>query len=64
MQMALTCEASQMSLNAPSTFVRAASTNVNATGLAKRTCTPDENTAALAWQAKSTRNERVNGGAY
>ena len=40
-QMAQACEASRLSLHAPSTFAPAASTKVAASALAERTCTHD-----------------------
>ena len=58
-QMAQKCEASGLSLHAPSTFVTAANTNVDAPALALRTCTPDDITDAIGWQAKCTRDGRV-----
>ena len=63
-QMAQACEASRLSLHAPSTFAFAASTKVDAPALVERTYTHDEITAAPAWQAKYSRDWRVSGGAH
>ena len=63
-QMAQACEASRLSLYASANAVAAGSTMVDAPAFAERTCTPDEITAAPAWQAKSARDGRVCGVAH
>ena len=58
------CEASRLSLHAPSTFAAAVSTKVDAPALVERTCTHDKITTAPTWQAKSARYEHVNANAH
>ena len=62
--MAQACEASRISLHAPSTAAAAASEKGGAPALDDRTCAPAECTASPAWQQKSARDGRVKAGAH
>ena len=58
------CEASRISLHAPSTAAAAASAKVGAPTLDDRTSAPTECTAAPSWQQKNARDRPVKTGAH